>query len=649
MAKKIISIVLSVIFAFSAFAICSFAGDRVDTITDTDRELYPAEELAIADPKDRIDRCLLTGKGFGLMDNLAATAASKDVLEDNLYYWKQEIIDEYHALEAKGDAATGEEWGALYRKMKTPKNNDFDSYGEFWYEYKDLTKGKATVKFVASKDVINPGEEFTVDMYLTTDFWFSNMFATIFYDHTVVDLVGCNENDRSTDGTVKPDDPSIVCVHPLGEDLADEWEYMEGKHYGDYDLAVYGDMRSMEWPDSIKAMDNCYDKYEAYRIGLSPLAKLTNVKSLKCDNTKIITYRFKAKDDARPGSFSDIFCTNDAMYTYNKITYYDECEATGKWIAPCWQFYRVDKDSNACMAVIADEAYQFDKTLDITGTKVTIAGAQVEGADYTALDAAVAEFDSALSGLYTKDSWSAYASAVTAGSTLSRDLTKDEQSVVDDATAAITNAKAALVRNHIVSVDVIGTPTIGSNANVQVVATGSPKAVRLVNEDSNSITFNREDATISTNGDNEVWNIKVAATSAEAQYAVFVKYGDEFDSEGLPLVINATEGLDLSIHSISVPDMYPTGTYMDGKIYSGYHDVIIRTSKDVFKVQFIDPDGNTRTFDQKTWTPVVDGDELVWTVSVNFYLGNFNFGLRTRAENTTFALTGDYITGRAVF
>ena len=30
--------------------------------------------------------------------------------------------------------------------MKTPHNNDFDAYGNFWYEYKDLSKGKATVK-----------------------------------------------------------------------------------------------------------------------------------------------------------------------------------------------------------------------------------------------------------------------------------------------------------------------------------------------------------------------------------------------------------------------------------------------------------------------------------------------------------------------
>ncbi len=647
MAKKIISIVLSVIFAFSAFAICSFAGD---TITDEDRELYPAEELAIADPKDRIDRALLTGKRFGMIETLADTAASKDVLEDNLYYWKQEIIDEYHALEAKGDAATDAEWGALYRKMKTPKDNDFDSYRDFWYEYKDLSKGKATVKYVASKDVVEPGEEFTVDMYLTTDFWFSFMYATVFYDNTVIDIVGCNEDTREKDvDVVKPDDPSTVCVHPLGEAFSTYWEYNEGKHYGDYDLKVYGDMRSMEWPEGVKAEENCYDRIEGYRFSLAPKLTVASTPAMKCDNTKVITLRFKAKETATAGSMSKIFCTNDAMYTYNKLAYYDECEAIGKTIAPCWQFYRVDKDSDACLCYLADESYQFDKTLDITGTAVTIAGAQVEKADYTALDAAIAAFDSSVSGLYTASSWSAYASAVTAGSALSRDLTKDEQATVDAATKAITDAKDALVLNALVSADVIGTPTIGSNANVKIVANGSPKAIRLVGEGDNALTFNREDAVISVDGDNEVWNIKVAATSAKAEYAVFAKYGDEFAGEALPLVIEATEGLDLSIHSISIPDMYPAGTYMDGKIYSGSHDVIVRTSKDVFKFQLIDEDGNTRTFDQKVWTPVEDGDELVWTVKVNFNLGKLNLGFRTRAYNTTFALTGDYITGRVVF
>ena len=408
-------------------------------------------------------------------------------------------------------------------------------------------------------------------------------------------------------------------------------------------------MRNVEWPDSLRAEEGCYDKYEGYRFSIRPKDELTDVKSLKCDNTKIITYKFKVKDTAKPGTYSDIFCPNDAMYTFNKLDVYDAGEAENKPIAPCWQFYRSNKDSNACLCYLADESYQFDKTLDITGTRVTVAGAQVEYADYTALDAAIAGFDSSVSGLYTASTWNAYAAAVTAGSGVARDLTKDKQTTVDDATKSITDAKAALVLNKLVSADVIGTPTIGSNANVQVVANGSPKAIRLVGDGENTLTFNREDAVITTNGDNEVWNIKVAATTAHSSYNVFGKWGDEYNDAGLALEINATEGLDLSIHSILIPDMYPAGTYMDGKIYAGVHDVTIRTSKDVFKLQLIDPDGNTRTYDQVTWTPVEDGNELVWTIKVNFYIGKFNLGLRTRAANTTFALTGDYITGRGVF
>ena len=50
MAKKLISIVLSVIIAFSAFAICSFAGD---TITEEDKNGSTV-------PKDKIAVCFRT-------------------------------------------------------------------------------------------------------------------------------------------------------------------------------------------------------------------------------------------------------------------------------------------------------------------------------------------------------------------------------------------------------------------------------------------------------------------------------------------------------------------------------------------------------------------------------------------------------------
>ena len=72
MAKKFLSIVLSLLLVFSTFAIVSIAGD---TITNEDKALSPAEELAITDPKERIDRCLLTGRTDG-GSNIQDTAAS---------------------------------------------------------------------------------------------------------------------------------------------------------------------------------------------------------------------------------------------------------------------------------------------------------------------------------------------------------------------------------------------------------------------------------------------------------------------------------------------------------------------------------------------------------------------------------------------
>lgn len=654
MAKKFISIVLSVILAFSAFAICSFAGD---TITDEDRELYPAEELEIADPEKRIDLALLSGKESG-GSFLLSDVASEDVLEYNLSFWKDEIIDEYHALKAKGDAATDEEWGALYRKMKTPHNNDWseeNAYRDFWYEYRDESKAVADIKLVPSKTELKPGEEFSVDVYFTSNFYVASIYSTFFYNNKLVDIIGCDEKYKGTDLEFKGQQASDKNLFVPGPEFNGKYNYNEMTHYGDYTYGDYvltfGDMRDVEWPDSIKALDNAMTDYEAYCLFIAPNVKDNDtVPAIKGDNTLYVTLKFKVKDDAKVGSTTNIIAPGDGVYSLDKLALYDEYFAQDKFISPCWQFMRVNKDSDACWMYMADQAAQYSQTMTSTPATISIVGDDVETADYTALDAAIANFNSSVSGLYTNASWTAYASAVSAGMNLSRDLLKEDQATVDAATKAITDAEAALVLNKLVSADVIGTPTIGSNATVQVVANGSPAAVRLVDGDGNALTFNREDATITTSGDNEIWSIRVAATAEKTVYTVFVKYGDAFAEEGLPLTIVATEGADLSIHSISIPDMYPAGTYMDGKIYEGVHDVIIRTSKDVFKIQFIDPDGNTRTFSSVDFTPVVDGDELVWTLPVKFSgLGAMNYGLRTRAVNTTFALTGDYITGRIVY
>ncbi len=650
MAKKLISIVLSVILVFSTFVIGSFAGD---TITDDDRAYYPEEELAITDPKERIDIVFLSGR-WGGGANLVSTPADKETLEYNLKYWDDEIINEYHALEAKGTAATDEEWGALYRKMKTPRDNN-DDWKDFFYKYRREDKANANVRLVPSKTDLKPGEEFTVDVYLTTDFYFSisQLKTTFFYNNTLVDMIGCDEKNKGTADADKGQDASEMKQHIIGSYFSDYATYDEMTHVGDYTYGSYikslGDMRELEWPESVLAIDNWQNTMEAYLFMFDSRDDVKIVPALKPQDELLLTLKMKVKDDAKVGSTTQILAPGDAMYSSAKELFYEDQEAQDKPITPYWQFVRVNPKENSDDLYMADYLTQYDQTITSTPATVNIVGDDVQKADYTALDAAIAGFDASVSGLYTAATWNAYASAVTAGTNVSRDLLIADQAIVDAATKAITDAKAALALNKLVSADVIGTPTIGSAANVQVVVNGSPAAIRLVNTDGNALTFNRDDATITANGDNEVWNIKVSVSSATADYNVFGKWGEEFNDAGLALTINATEGLDLSVHSIVVPDMYPTGTYTDGRIYAGIHTVIVRTSTDVHKLQFVDPYGNTRTFDKVTWTPVVEGDELVWTIQFNFAQGVFNFAARTRAVNTTFALTGDYITGRALY
>lgn len=120
---------------------------------------------------------------------------------------------------------------------------------------------------------------------------------------------------------------------------------------------------------------------------------------------------------------------------------------------------------------------------------------------------------------------------------------------------------------------------------------GSPEAIRLIDEEKNAVTFDRSSALTVKDGNNEIWRIKLAVTSEKAAYSIFIKYNEDY----------------------------------------------------------IEPDGNTRTFSKYSTPSTEDGNELVWTIPLKFNLGKMNLGIRTRAAHTTFALTGDYVTGRVMY
>ena len=290
-----------------------------------------------------------------------------------------------------------------------------------------------------------------------------------------------------------------------------------------------------------------------------------------------------------------------------------------------------------------------DGDFDPITIKTSACENRTQTADYTALDKVLNEFDSSQSELYTAESWSDYSTAVAVGASIDRGLAKSKQNIIDAAVKEIINARNNLVRKNAVSARVIGTPTLGANAVVEITVNGSPEAIRLIDGEKNAVTFDRSSALTVKDGNNEIWRIELAVTSEKTAYSIFIKYNEDYIDSGITLIVTASSGPDLGIHSVSIPDMYPSGTYTDGRIYAGVHDVIIRTSKDVLKIQFIDPDGNTRTFSKHSTPPTEDGDELVWTIPLKFNLGKMNLGIRTRAMHTTFALTGEYVTGRVMY
>ena len=66
-------------------------------------------------------------------------------------------------------------------------------------------------------------------------------------------------------------------------------------------------------------------------------------------------------------------------------------------------------------------------------------------ADYTALNAAIAQAEALTEGDYTAQSWSALQTALTAAKSVDKDLYAEDQAIVDNATSALTSAMSALV------------------------------------------------------------------------------------------------------------------------------------------------------------------------------------------------------------
>lgn len=131
---------------------------------------------------------------------------------------------------------------------------------------------------------------------------------------------------------------------------------------------------------------------------------------------------------------------NAAIARYEGL---DSSDYTGTSWAPAMTAYNeallVSKSLNKTQQGVIDSA-------EAKLTKALNELVSLGGANYTALDAAIAEYEATEKGNYTDATWAAYTTAYEAAKNLPRDLKETEQNQVDAKTTALNNAKAALLK-----------------------------------------------------------------------------------------------------------------------------------------------------------------------------------------------------------
>ncbi len=583
MAKKILCVVLSIVMLLGTLAIASSAA-QYDyysyTVEEAEAEVALCEWYvdydASVDYKDLINRTFLTG-----VQNerpiVPTVAAEQAVLERNLYFWEDEIIEAYN-----DPNATNEDYCNLYNKMKTPLVGiyEYEEDGEiiqeadiFWdtvYEYRAEWKGVVDVEFVADKEYAMPGDIITVDVYVKSNFISMQFIGGFFYDKTLLT-------------------PLTIALDTEAQPTWKQWAaHLDHTLIFDDGTSTGIDRRADFWPKSMYTPENLEKYGFSYMFTFcDPSVGDGNyIYSKQFDGSRMFTATFQVKEDAPEGAKLEFFATQDCELTtkYSAL----EQENTGRGNIYGFNRNSIEGGTAATNYMTVDMGTKYDHTLNFTNETVTIG---------------------------------------------------------EEPTPAVKGEV----------VEATTTPgTIGENVPVSVEVTGAPEAIRLVAADDSATTFTRDDATIVATEAGEVWTIDVFAAEAEATYGVYASYGDlGWTDAPVNVTVTATKAIDLDIHSIEVPDMVPDGQN-GGVILAGKHDVIIKTSTDVTKVQFLAADGGTYTYGTHAAdgvNPYVDVDgERIWTISHAFGpYGDQSLVIRTRSMTTFFAATESTLDATVVY
>lgn len=581
MAKKLLCIVLSVAmllgtFAIASSAVCSFMSEEDAAAILESKEWEEAYNAGV-DYKDLINRKWLTGypqEEYGIYASLPDVAAPEAILEENLSFWADEIIDAYNA------ASTNEEFWTLYNKMNTPnvveyycpycEETEYDVLIDYGYEYRAENKATMELELVADKQYVKAGDTITVDVFATSNFYTAELYGGVFYNKQYLECTSVAFDTTAHPTWVESD--AQTSAYATEEAKMRSWPK---NMLNEEDMAKYGVAYIAAVPDNGLGFGN----YEG---------------AVKYNGERLMTITFTVKADVTEGTEIDLLVPAGLTLTMDDVLYLDMYERDSMW-----RFLHVvypDSTEDKLFVTVGNDA-SLGQTVTAEPLKLIVGDEPAEEPD---------------------------------------------EPVVPDVPA---------VKGEIVDV-YLAESFVGETTPVDIEVTGTPDSLRIATADG-YLTFSREDATIIDFNGNELWTVELFVSEAISTYTVYADYGDLGVTDGKDFTIVAEVKKDLGVYSIEIPDMYPNAQN-GGVITAGKHDVIIKTSTDVVKIQFYAEDGSTYTY--TSWSgagkvPFEDVDGVrTWTISHAFGpFGTSSLVIRTRSETTFFAATNATLDATVVY
>ncbi len=283
---------------------------------------------------------------------------------------------------------------------------------------------------------------------------------------------------------------------------------------------------------------------------------------------------------------------------------------------------------DAVEAIIAGINWDLDETAQATvdayaadiiaATAALVEIIPVVPADYAALDAAILRAGTYDQNAWTADTWAAVVDALADAKAVARDLTADDQAIVDAAAKTLNDALDALVAKEVVSSisTITYTPSEDTHNTFDVVVNGRMAMVQFIEEDGGTRTYDRYNKNVtikSFNADGvevnsldrsvayEIWtiNTNLIGPKVDVRTKYLVKNQYIWETERYSFELQFVEPtFDAEIREINAPE-----TGKKGKIAT-----TVVVGPDAQGVKFVMANGTTTTYTADKATVLENGD-----------------------------------------